>query len=210
MKKSITLLCFLFSALLTLSAQIEYGLKVGVNLADVVSPEVGLPGGEPMRLESDLVIRPQLGAWMLIAFNDHLALRPELLYTQKGWRAADVPDPNTLNHHYLELPVLLNYQLKNWHLAIGPSLSYLISQRFQDDTGVVGDENPLFDEGQIDLAVNAGVGYTFNRWHLALRYARDLTPFLDVEVTDFNGQPLPDDQGKYYHTGLQLSLGYSL
>lgn len=210
-------LLFLFFALmLTLTqvnAQVEYGVKAGVNLADVYSSKLTfeLDGGDDIeeRPKSSTVVKPQLGVWVNIPIGSHFSVQPELLFTQKAWRLEDVPEPATLSFNYVSLPVMMTYHYNNWRLEAGPEVSFLINQYFPESVGAPDNKNPFVDEQELELAINAGIRYQFNSWQIGIRYNADFTPFATFEFTDINGEPTANQQ-KLYHQGFQLALAYSL
>lgn len=212
-------LLFLFFALLILyvplhAQEVEYGVKAGVNLADVYSNlfEAPLDGNEisSQRFPSKTVIKPQLGVWANIPFSNNFSVQPELLFTQKAWLPDDLESAVKLNFNYLSLPLLVNYHLNNWRIAAGPEISFLLNQYYSEDVGVFGNKSPFVEEQKLELGLNAGVRYHFQRWQVGLRYNLDLTPFVSFEFTDVNGEPVGLDPLNHYHHGMQISLGYSL
>jgi hypothetical protein len=211
-------LLFLFAALILtlapLTAQVEYGVKAGVNLADVYSTKITfqLDGGDDIenRPKSSTVVKPQLGVWVNIPVNSRFSVQPELLFTQKAWRPEDVPEPATLSFNYVSLPLMMTYHSNNWRFEAGPEVSFLINQYFPESVGAPDNKNPFVDEQVLELAINTGVRYQFNRWQLGLRYSMDYTPFVAFQFTDINGEPVADDDQNNYHFGLQLALAYRL
>ncbi|MEL7222771.1 MAG: porin family protein [Bacteroidota bacterium] len=204
--------CFIFCTPLR-TQEIEYGIKVGLNLADVYSNELifNLNGTEEtIDFKAKTVLRSQFGVWLNIPVSKQLSLQPELLYTQKAWLIDDDPNnPPTLYLDYLCLPILASYQFRNWRFDAGPELSLLLNDYYKEPNGSFTDENPFVEEYKLELGVNAGVRHVFNRWQLGLWYNIDLTPFVLFELRDANGDP-SSETINLYNQGLQLSLGYRL
>jgi hypothetical protein len=214
MKNLLFLISALMLTLTPLTAQVEYGVKAGVNFADVYSTKVTfqLDGGDDIedRPKSNTVVKPQLGVWVNIPINNSFSVQPELLFTQKAWRLEDVPEPATLSFNYVSLPLMMTYHSNNWRFEAGPEVSFLINQYFPESVGAPDNKNPFVDEQVSELAINAGIRYQFNRWQLGLRSSMDLTPFASFEFTDSNGEPAADNPQNFHHLGLQLALSYRL
>jgi hypothetical protein len=209
-------LLFLISALLfayaPLGAQVEYGPKAGINLADVYTygNSFTFVDYAIANNESKTVVKPQFGVWINLPLSAKYALRPELLFTQKAWLLKDSDRIPVLNFNYLSLPLMVNYHYNNWRFEVGPEINYLIDQYFSEVTASTGKENSLIEEKKAELALNIGLRYELDHWQFGIRYHRDLTPFASFQVVDVNGEPIAGDPQKYYHQGLQLTLGYRL
>ncbi|MEL7222772.1 MAG: porin family protein [Bacteroidota bacterium] len=214
--KQLLFLVFTFLILYTpLRAQeVEYGIKAGINLADVYSNNylVPLDGSEGFRqrFPAKIVTKRQLGGWMNIPLNNKFSVQPELLFTQKAWLPGDIEDAITLHFNYLSLPLVMNYHLKNWRIAAGPEISFLINQYYSEEVFLFGDKSPFVKEQKLELGILAGASYHFQRWQVGLRYNLDITPFVSFEFVDVNGDPVDGDDLNHYHHGLQISLGYRL
>jgi len=198
---------FLFFLLMVFSVTNTYGQdqcgqKTGLHFNNV-DPVVDI-AGEPAEYATNL--KPQLGLWFSVPLSQRFSLQPELLWTQKDWNTEGARDMG-IRFDYFSLPIAGAYSFGNWRVTLGPELTFLMDQRFLT---VVGDfeESPIIKENTFGVAVNLGVQYHLNRWVFGLRANRDLTDFVNFDITDVNGEP----QGKikYYHQGLTLWAGYQL
>ncbi len=186
----------------TTYAQLQFGLKAGLHFNNV-DPVVDI-AGEPAEYATNL--KPQLGLWFSVPLSQRFSLQPELLWTQKDWNTEEARDMG-VRFDYFSLPIAAAYSFGNWRVTLGPELTFLMDQRFLT---VVGDfeENPNIKENTFGIAANLGLQYHFRHWVFGLRANRDLTDFVNFDITDVNGEL----QGKikYYHQGLTLWAGYQL
>ena len=89
-----------------LPAQTTIGVKGGINVADVSTNVVDV---------SDLVDSKTGfvgGGFVTLGLGSLFAVQPELLYSQKGFKAEEGGQSAQLNTNYLEIPVLLKAQFK--------------------------------------------------------------------------------------------------
>ena len=139
---------------------------------------------------------------------------PEILFSNEGAGIPELPDaippgPGELHLNYVNLPMMLNYNL-NRYLAIqlGPELSYLISGR------------SIFDEERFDLGIiyrdwelglAGGLLFSFNdKLDLGFRYLQGITSsIIPGFVTDANGM-LTDERFTTYNRGFQFSFYYTI
>ncbi|MEO7988131.1 MAG: porin family protein [Chryseolinea sp.] len=154
-----------------------------------------------------------------------LALQPELLFHQKGFKSEDPgdgeykeEDSNTLN--YLELPVLVKVKFGKFYAIAGPSFAYgiggkskttyhdLIAGTTTKSTDKIkfgkepdnyqGDD--IYVDNAFDIGVQAGVGMKISVIVIDLRYGIGMTNLLDKP----SGSPY-DYKSK--NGSLQLTVG---
>ncbi|MDD3568547.1 MAG: porin family protein [Bacteroidales bacterium] len=133
MKK--TLLVIIVSTLLFVSAGIaqdkgsslHFGPKVGLNLSNVYDSE-----GE--NFDADAKVGFAAGIFVAIPLGRLLGIQPELLYSQKGFKASgsilgnDYTFTRTLN--YLDIPLLVVVKPSEmFSIVAGPQYSYLMSTK---------------------------------------------------------------------------------
>ena len=91
---------------LPLQAQTTIGVKGGINVADVSTNVEDI---------SDLVDSKTGfvgGGFVTLGLGSLFAVQPELLYSQKGFKAEESGLTAQLNTNYIEIPVLLKAQFK--------------------------------------------------------------------------------------------------
>jgi hypothetical protein len=89
-----------------LSAQTTIGIKGGINVADVSTNVEDISG----LVESKTGFVG--GGFVTFGLGTIFAVQPELLYSQKGFKAEENGATAQLNTNYIEIPVLLKAQLK--------------------------------------------------------------------------------------------------
>ncbi|MFP4090877.1 MAG: porin family protein [Cyclobacteriaceae bacterium] len=196
---SLTLL--LFSA--TAFAQVSFGIKAGGMLATRVTNTI----------DHNLEIAKLSyvgGAFYSFPIHEQFGLQVELLYANKAIEVERRRAFQLLSEdlHYLNLPVMLQYKLKErLSLELGPEVGYLIGQK---QIATTGTQPPSPFMKNLDMAINLGVGYEpVNRVLLNLRYnfgIFDITkPFHEVVP----GATPEEDRHRANRT-LQLTVGYRL
>jgi long-subunit fatty acid transport protein len=186
--KKITLLTIV--ALLSFGANAQsllptkYGIKVGLNIANVTStPNEGVDN-----IETTPLLGVAGGFYMEIALNDKWYINPELLYVQKGasfnydykhkWDSIATNEANNLDEYattnslklaYIELNPTISYKASDkLALNFGPSVSFLISEDYTFTEKTIGDTPPLnsveptpgtYEAEDLDVGINLGLSY---------------------------------------------------
>ena len=136
------LVCFTSVA----SAHVTYGLKGGVNFSDVVINNIIDPDAE-----SDYKMKAGFhgGFFCIAEVGTRTGLSAELLYSNKGVKAI-----NNINLHYISLPVLVRYELKEKFFAEGgPELAYMVAAKSR-----YGNISNVWNN-KIDLGIDLGLQY---------------------------------------------------
>ncbi|SHN08722.1 porin family protein [Polaribacter sp. KT 15] len=171
MKKVILMICLAFAFSQTSNAQIDFGLKGGINYnnnGDATFSSTGsdvIKGGESRSgYHAGLWFRGKLP---LIG----LYIRPELVFTQVKNEYTDQNDA-TSEYEYkkLDVPVLLGKKfLGVANVFIGPSFQYIIEDDFSF-SGLTTDE---FDKFSVGLQMGAGI--ELGRIGIDVRWERGLS-----------------------------------
>ena len=186
--KKITLLTIV--ALLSFGANAQsllptkYGIKVGLNIANVTST----PNEGVKNIETTPLLGVAGGFYMEIALNDKWYINPELLYVQKGasfnydykhkWDSISLNNVNNLDEYattnslklaYVELNPTISYKASDkLALNFGPSVSFLISEDYTFTEKIIGDSPPLnsveptpgtYESEDLDVGLNLGLSY---------------------------------------------------
>lgn len=175
------------------SAQPVIGVKAGVQAANVSLDDA--PDGDGIEKKARLGIVAGLTAD--IPFTPSLALRPEVLYTQKGYQVTSegngLDGSVTARIDYLEVPLLLAYNVVQpsglaFSVEAGPTLSYKLSSGIGCDfDGAFGDDfcdgfelgDADGDDGIKDLDVGGALGATVGSgpFGVGVRYTQG---FVDI------------------------------
>jgi len=187
--KKITLLTIV--ALLSFGANAQsllptkYGIKVGLNIANVTST----PNEGVKNIETTPLLAVAGGFYMEIALNDKWYINPELLYVQKGasfnydykhkWDSISLNNVNNLDEYattnslklaYVELNPTISYKASDkLALNFGPSVSFLISEDYTFAEKILNSwavnlpDNPptpgTYEAEDLDVGLNLGLSY---------------------------------------------------
>ena len=186
--KKITLLTIV--ALLSFGANAQsllptkYGVKVGLNIANVTST----PNEGVKNIETTPLLCVAGGFYMEIALNDKWYINPELLYVQKGasfnydykhkWDSISLNNVNNLDEYattnslklaYVELNPTISYKASDkLALNFGPSVSFLISEEYTFSEKIIGDDPPTnsvepspgtYESEDLDVGLSLGLSY---------------------------------------------------
>ena len=164
------LIAVMFLLTLATSAQnIQFGIKAGVNLADV---EISSGNDYETR------VAMHLGGLAHIHITKEFAFQPELVYSMQGGESGDVK----LQLTYLNLPLLAQYMVNyGFRLETGPQFGFLLSA--ESKVGEV--EVDVDDEvSGIDFSWVFGLGYIFpsgigidTRFNVGLSNISDIDDF---------------------------------
>ena len=225
MKKLILLFFMCFAVLASTYAQIKFMPKIGGSLSKVSFSEDFFG--------PDVDIKPKIGIIVGVAaeiplIGETLALQPELLFHQKGFKFDDPGDGEyteegsaTLN--YLELPVLAKIKFGKFYAIAGPSFSYGIGGKYkstlhdltqgttdESSSNIKFKERPdnyqgddVFLDNAFDMGVQLGVGMKISVIVIDLRYGMGLTNLYDKP----DGSPY-DYKSK--NGSVQLTVGIPL
>ena len=193
MKRTRFLILWMVAVPAGVCAQAEWGIKAGLNVADVVMTNYVNPD-----VESDLTLKLGLHAGVFVAseVNDQVSMTAELLYSNKG-----VKGISNIHLHYIVLPLLIQYRLTERIAAeVGPEPGYMLAARSKYGS-VANTYNNKFD-----LSLNAGFKFDFRKFLVGLRYGAGV---FSVRAP-LENSVYPGEKVKYQNRVLQLSVGYRM
>jgi hypothetical protein len=183
MKKIILMMCLAFGFSHISNAQVDFGIKGGINynsnsikevktdVFDGAKSKTGYHAGIWLRFKLPVVglyIRPELV---------YTNLENELTYTPTG---TSIATGTTYNFQKIDIPVLLGKKIFNiGNIYVGPSFQYIIDSDFgfEDIKDVKGDG--------FTLGLQFGGGVEFGKLGIDVRWERALS---DVESSFVNGK----------------------
>jgi len=139
--------------------------------------------------------------------EDWLSIQPELLYIQKGGELSINRISIEADLDYIEIPVLLVYNLLGGVLAmeVGPQFSFLTKVNYQ----VYEDNNPTFTDTDLDnynlfdFGLTMGIGLELEIVMIELRYS---IGFLHIEKGfTYDGQFYDPSSNNF---NVQFLVGY--
>jgi hypothetical protein len=187
MKKLFTLL-FVFSIFSMLSyAQMQAGLKAGLNIASI--------GGD----DADQILEGQSldsktgfagGLFFTYQFSNMFAIQPEAYYTMKGATYSEGGADLTISLDYIEVPILVKFiipiQGSNIKPSIfaGPAIGFNMTAKSKVEFEGESQENDFKDETkstEFSLAFGGGIGFPVGNGELGvdIRYILGMSTFDD-------------------------------
>jgi len=135
MKHSFVIVALLFIGL-AVNAQktdVHFGVKAGVNIANVKVEDAG---------SYDSKASFYVGGLAHIHLTQHFALQPELMYSGQGGKTTIAGTDYKLKLNYINVPVLAQYMVGNgFRLQTGPQIGFLTTAK----TKVNDDETDVKD-----------------------------------------------------------------
>jgi len=174
MRRFILLTCFCFSLLInpdSLYAQFDFAIQAGANYGSITYKG----DGETVKSPGHIGIR--LGLVAERQMNEKMVLHTGVIYSQKGGKDEESEDDwtetNKTTINYLDVPLLLKYNVGKGYIMGGITLSYALSGEaswvYEEDGETDSGSESLKiggsksdDFGKFDGAISVGVGYPIN------------------------------------------------
>ncbi len=187
-RTSLLILLFLIFVITSFAQKINYKLEAGYNSSNVV-----INGNKPFDREPG----PNGGMTIDIPLKKNIFCQTGLVYSHKGYKYEGVyydlfgtliRDKSSINLHYLSLPVLVGYSLKDrWHFFLGPQLSYLLAGRNKLKDG--GSTSPDYYH-KFDFGAMIGTEYKlFKQLGVYAGYDYGISKFMKTALFDSSGNP---------------------
>jgi hypothetical protein len=146
------------------SNELQFGLKIGVNYSNVYDTQ-----GEQFNADPKFGIAT--GAFLSIPITRYFGFQPEILYSQKGFKATgsilggDYDFTRTTT--FIDIPLLLQVKPSSKiTLLIGPQYSYLLKQRdvFNNSTTTINQQQEFENENirRNILCILSGIDLNLN------------------------------------------------
>lgn len=165
--------------------KIDYGLKFGLNLADLATSESKLSPRSTFHFGVEAEYR----------FKEDWSLTTELTYSRlgdvrRGFTEEDVKFDNVLALDYIVLPLMLNYYISNgFYVNAGPQLGFLINAAQSETIGFDSSRENVNDRYKtLDFSGVFSLGYLTDwGFNVGLRYQLGFINVLeqDLEYTSF-------------------------
>ena len=178
-----------------LNAQMQIGLKGGINISNVVGDDANFFG---MDLDSRTGFSG--GVFFMYQFSELFAIQPEAYYTLKGATLSVNGADLTFSFDYFEIPFLLKLIIpvegSNIRPSIfaGPSVGFNTTAKIKGEANGESDEHDLKDDTKstdFSLAFGGGIGFIIGknelgfdvRYILGLQSIDDTSDNADVKNT---------------------------
>ena len=161
MKKIIAVKIAIFYLLSHSFGQNDIGIKGGLNVLTIKN--------ENWKAD-DVKLGVNCGVFANIRTKGDIFFRPELLYSNKGFKfsANSTKNSGVLNLHYISLPLLSGLRLDKFEILLGPEVSFLAyaSSKYEGSSRGVTDTYR-----RIDLGLDLGMTYNLKQYlGLDIRY----------------------------------------
>jgi hypothetical protein len=233
MRKIIQIVLLIFCMSTSAFSQFSVGPKIGLGLSIFRDTKMVSPTGGPIQFTGapvyKAIVTPQVGVIFNWDMGKFFSLRPELLYTQKGFTASSTvygsPFTSTCRLSYIEVPIhlILSGAIGSGHIEVlaGPALSYGIAGKqklesngnSQDITvkfGKVPDRYIPSNEiyyNPFNASLDFGFGYRLKGLIVQFNYNLGLTNIRPhYEKSDFESKR--NDNYITKASSFQLSVGY--
>lgn len=213
------LISALFLSNQTSNAQVEVGLKGGLNMSawdwstglklsevdfgDITDGTTSAYGD----LE-DAKYKPgfHVGAYAMFDLG-FFTIMPEVLYSQKGSKnfttEADLVTPLSAHLHYVSVPIMFGLQpFDAFHIQFGPQFGYLAAAKYKSDN-----QNAKVNDFYESFEIGLGIGVMFDwsgRANIGLRYTHGLGALQEYTPAGLT------ESLKLQNRTLQLSVGVPL
>jgi len=198
--KSFVLAIGFFLLAIPTYAQISFGIKGGVNVAEFSFQDQGTS------IPQSSINGFTLGGVLEIGLGGNLFLQPEAVFVQKGSELNTAITSLKTNVNYLDIPILLkikilNSNLLNINLLGGPSFGLALNGEETIQGGQTIDINFGGENGlkRFDLGINAGGGIGVNLGSIGV--------FGDVRYLFGVSNISEDANREIKNKGLNLSVG---
>ncbi|RPH33819.1 MAG: PorT family protein [Bacteroidales bacterium] len=189
MIKKIALLVAVVAISTAAFAQIQFGLKGGVNMGNVK-----ISGGG-MSVDTKMLIGFQAGAFANFGINDKLSFQPEFLFQQGGCKFDEDFSDEPLKANMIAVPMMFKYSFDAFKILVGPQFAYILSAEV-DGEDVTGEDE--LDMKKLDYGIALGAGYELeNGIGFDARYYIGLANLTKAEETTAKA------------SGIQISLYYT-
>lgn len=180
---------------------LQFGLKLGLNRSNVYASK-----GE--QFDANPKFGLALGVFVVVPLGEFIGIQPEMIYSQKGFKATGMLLGNTYNitrtTSYLDMPIL--FALKPGGiltLLVGPQYSYLLKQKdvFANTSTSIQQEQE-FENANVRKNILCFVGgFDINLNHLVLggRIGWDILR---------NNKDKTSETPRYKNVWYQVTLGY--
>lgn len=214
MKNLLLAVITVFAFAASSNAQTSYGVKAGLNLANLASSAEGF--------ESKARIGFHIGGYAEFALSDKFSFLSELVYSSQGAKEEDFETAEYMGEtytssykaetklNYINIPVLAKFKpTESFYLAAGPQIGLLLgantewSYSYSDSSGSEsdsGDEDIKEFLNSTDIGVAIAAGYELESGlNFGLRYNYGLTDIVDES-----------DGDAIKNSTIQVSVGFKL
>jgi len=191
--KKLALVLFAGFSFATTHAQVQFGVKAGVNFANVTGSDAG---------DSRVLSNVNAGAFLRFAVAPGFGIQPELVYSGQGagYRRNGYSDNVHLN--YLNIPILLKWNSREGLYAeTGPQVGFLVSAH-ENYQGASFDVKDQFTSADFSWVFGVGYKIPMSEVGIDFRYNLGISNIENLDITHGGGT--------VRNSVIQLGLTYTL
>ena len=168
--KKLLMIAIAVTTLQVAQAQTRLGIKAGVNFATYVGDDVD---------DADMLTSFYGGLFVNLHVSDVISIQPEVLYSVQGAKSTFLDTTITSKQEYINIPLMLQLNLKGFYGEIGPQLGILMASEISG-AGITIDTKDQLTSTDIGLCIGAGFKFE-NGFGIGARYAMGLTSLDNVD-----------------------------
>lgn len=179
----------------------KFGLKIGGNYSNVYDAQ-----GEAFVADPKFGLA--VGAFLTLPLGTYIGVQPEILYSQKGFKATGILLGDTYKFtrttSYIDVPVFLALKPTSFiTVLVGPQYSYLVKQRdvFANTTTSIAQEKEFAADNIRKNIFGLSLGADLNMDHLVI------SGRLGWDIMANNGDGTSTTP-RYKNNWYQVTLGY--
>lgn len=180
------MMVLIFSVNITQAQFVSYGLKGGLNIANIGGSDAG---------DAVPTTGIHVGGFLGLSLLGIVAAEGGVYFSQKGYMVSgDNTGDLQVSLNYIDIPVVVKFSpLPLVHFFAGPQVSYFLSGKSEQN----GTENDIDNLRQLDMAVVAGVGMNLPMGlRLSAGYDYGFTTLIEDSPLDM------------YNRVIKLTVGY--
>ncbi|VDH15034.1 OmpA-like transmembrane domain [Algoriella xinjiangensis] len=193
----------LFGGLSAANAQIDLGVKGGLNFPTLSGDSRQLMGDQT-KFRTDFYV----GGYANYKITDQISFQPELLYSKQGAGIKTTDNSNTkIVTHNINIPLMGRYEImEGLNVEFGPQLGFLVSAKAKSEEGKTDTKVKITDNFKtFDFGLNFGAGYKVtDELEINARFTKGLSNINNVFPEGMN------NNYKITNTYFSIGVAYKL
>ncbi|HTD39401.1 MAG TPA: porin family protein [Mucilaginibacter sp.] len=174
------------------------GIEAGLSIANTVD-------SYDASYSTDNILAFNAGLTATIPLVYPLSFQPEVLFSQKGYKAYTTDGTFTQRNNYVDIPLLANFRLvRGFNFLIGPQINIPVSTTNTFDNGFTISRESYYTDSSNKSYVAGVVGFSIDlnpNVDLHARYVLDLSS----NTYDVNS-PIPDYRNQVWQFGIGIKF----
>ncbi|MEG0696423.1 porin family protein [Algoriella sp.] len=193
----------LFGGLSAANAQIDLGVKGGLNFPTLSGDSRELMGDQT-KFRTDFYV----GGYANYKVTDQISFQPELLYSKQGAGIKNSGNSNSkIVTHNINIPLMGRYEImEGLNVEFGPQLGFLVSAKGKTEEGKTDTKVKITDNFKtFDFGLNFGAGYKVtDELEINARFTKGLSNINNYFPEGIN------DNYKITNTYFSIGVAYKL